>query len=64
MTQVQAGVGADHHRRRGELDRDLGGIMAVILGVEGSRTTDFINQAEGATEAMACLLYTSDAADE
>ena len=27
--------------------------MAVILGVEGSRTTDFINQAEGATEAMA-----------
>ena len=26
--------------------------MAVILGVEVSRTTDFINQAEGAAEAV------------
>ena len=53
LTQVQAGAGADHHRRRSELDRDLGGIMAVILGVEASRTTDFINQSEGAAEAKA-----------
>ena len=25
LTQVQAGAGTDHHRRRSELDRDLGG---------------------------------------
>ena len=53
LTQVQAGAGADHHRRRSELDRDLGGILTVILGVEASRTTDSINQAEGAAEAKA-----------
>ena len=53
MTQVQAGAGADHHRRRRELDRDLAGIMAAILGVEVSRTADSINQAEGAAEAKA-----------
>ena len=53
MTQVQAGEGADHHHRRSELDRNLGGTMAVILGVEASRITDFINQSEGAAEAKA-----------
>ena len=53
LTQVQAGAGADHHRRSSELDRDLGGILAVILGVEASRTTDSINQAEGDAEAKA-----------
>ena len=53
LTQVQAKAGADHHRRSSELDRDLGGIMAVILGVEVSRPTDFINQAEGAAVAEA-----------
>ena len=53
LTQVKAGAGADHHRRRSELDRDLGGILAVNLGVEASRTTDSINQAEGAAEAKA-----------
>ena len=53
LTQVQAGAGADHHRRRREQDRDLAGIMAVILGVEAWRTTDSINQAEGAVEAKA-----------
>ena len=52
LTQVQAGAGDDHHRRRSELDRDRGGIMAVILGGEISRTTDFINQAEGTAEAV------------
>ena len=52
MTQVQAGAGADHHRRRTELDRDLGGIMAVIPGVDVARTIDFINQAEGTAEAV------------
>ena len=52
LAQVQAGAGADHHRRRSELDRDLGCIMAVILGVDVSRTIDFINQAEGAVEAV------------
>ena len=55
LTQVQTGAGADHHRRRSELDRDLGGIMAVILGVEDSRTTDSIDQAEGAAEAKAAV---------
>ena len=30
LTQVQVGAGAIHHRRRRELDRDLGGIMAFI----------------------------------
>ena len=53
LIQVQAGAGADHHCRRNELDRDLGGILAVILGVEASRTTDSINQAEGDAEAKA-----------
>ena len=52
LTQVQAGAGADH-RRRSELDQDLADIMAVILGVEASWTTDSINQAEGAAEAKA-----------
>ena len=52
LTQVQAGAGADHHRHRSELDRDLGGIMAVILGVEVSKTIDFVNQSEGAAEAV------------
>ena len=52
LTQVQAGAGVDHHRRRSELDRDLGGKMAVILGGDVSRTIDFINQAEGAAEAV------------
>ena len=42
LTQVQAGARADDHRRRNELDRNLGGIMAVILGVEVWRTIDFI----------------------
>ena len=42
LTQVQAAAEADHHRRRNDLDRDLGFIMAVILGVE----------AEGAAEAV------------
>ena len=55
LTQVRAGAGADLHRRRNELDRDLGGIMAVILGVEASRTADFINQSEGAAEAKAAV---------
>ena len=50
---MQAEAGADHHRRRSELDRDLGGILAVILVVEASRTTDSINQAEGTAEAKA-----------
>ena len=40
LTQVQAGAGADHHRHHSELDRDLGGVMAVILGVDVSRTID------------------------
>ena len=52
LIRVQAAAGTDHHRRRSELDRDLGGIMAVILGVEVSRTTDFIKQVEGAAEAV------------
>ena len=52
LTQVQAGAGADHLRRRSEPDRDLGGTMAVILGVDVSSTIDFINQAEGAAEAV------------
>ena len=52
LAQVQAGAGADPHRRQSELNRDLGGIMAVILGVDVSRTIDFINQAEGAAEAV------------
>ena len=52
LTQVQSGAGADHHRRRSELDRDLGGILAVILGVDVARTIDFINQAEGTAEAV------------
>ena len=56
LTQVQAGAAADHHRRRSELDRDLGGILAVTLGVEASRTTDSINQAEGAAEANAAAV--------
>ena len=65
LTEVRAGAGVDHHRRYSELDRYLEGIMAVILGVEVSRTIDFINQAEGAAEAVTttkatlCLLYTS-----
>ena len=50
---MQAGAGADHHRRRRELDRDLAGIMAVTLGFEASRTTDSIDQAEGAAEVKA-----------
>ena len=53
LTQVQAGAGADHHRRRRELDRDLGRNLAVILGVEASRSTDCINHAEGAAEGKA-----------
>ena len=56
LAQVQVGAGADHHRRRSELDRDLGGILAVTLGVEASRTTDSINQAEGAAEANAAAV--------
>ena len=52
LTEVRAGAGVDHHRRYSELDRYLEGIMAVILGVEVSRTIDFINQAEGAAEAV------------
>ena len=52
LTQVQAGAGDDHRRRRSELDRDLGGVMAVILGVDVARNIDFINQAEGAAEAV------------
>ena len=55
LTQVQSGAGADHHRRRSELDRDLGGIMAVTPGVEDSRTTDSIDQAVGAAEAKAAV---------
>ena len=57
---MQPGAGADHHRCRSELDRDLGGILAVILGVEASRTTsDSINQAEGAAvaEAAAAIFH-------
>ena len=42
LTQVQVGAGFDHHRRRSERDRDLGSILAVILGVDASRTTDSI----------------------
>ena len=53
LTQAQAEAGADHHRRSSELDRYLEGILAVMLGAEASRTTDSINQAEGATEATA-----------
>ena len=49
LTQVQAGAGADHHRRRSELDRDLGGGMAVILVVDIGWD---INQAEGTAEAV------------
>ena len=41
MPQVQAGEGADHHRRRSVLNRDLGSKMSVVLGVEVSRTVDF-----------------------
>ena len=52
LTQVQAGAGADHRRHRSELDRDLGGVMAVILGVDVARNIDFINQAEGTAEAV------------
>ena len=40
LTQVQAGAGADHRRGRSELDRDLGGVMAVILGVDVARNID------------------------
>ena len=63
LTQVQTGAGADHHRRRSELDRDVAGIMAVILGVEASRTTDSINQAVGAAEAKAAAAQVAAAAD-
>ena len=49
LTQVQAGAGADHRRRRSELDRDLGGGMAVILVVDIGWD---INQAEGTAEAI------------
>ena len=52
LTEVRAGAGVDHHRRYSELDRYLEGIMAVILGVEVSRTIDFINQAAGAAEVV------------
>ena len=34
LIRVQAAAGTDHHRRRSELDRDLGVIWGVILGVE------------------------------
>ena len=51
-TQVQAGAVADHDHRRSQLDRDLGNIMAVILGVDVARTIDFINQAERTAEAV------------
>ena len=49
LTQVQAGAGADHRRRRSELDRDLGGVMVVILRVDIAWD---INQAEGTAEAV------------
>ena len=52
LTQVQAGAGADRRRRRSELDRDLGGVVAVILGVDVARNIDFINQAEGTAKAV------------
>ena len=63
LTQVQAGAGADHHRRRREQNRDLAGIMAVILVVEASRTTDSINQAEEAAAAQAAVAEVVAAAD-
>ena len=56
LTQVQAGAGADHRRRGSELDRDLGGVVAVILGVDVARNIDFMNQAEGTAEAVTLSL--------